>query len=96
MLPSSAQLPPPQPATSPTATTAPPSTYGAPYANSRNTGMADLVAALAWIRDNIDVFNGDPGNVTISGQSGGGGKVTRLVHMPAAQDIIKEPAAVCR
>ncbi len=63
------------------------SAYGAPYANSRNTGMADLVAALEWIRENIDVFGGDPGNVTIFGQSGGGGKVTRLMHMPAAQGL---------
>src|SRR5579863_5934994 len=63
------------------------SAYGASYANSRNTGMADLVAALQWVHDNIETFGGDPGNVTIFGQSGGGGKVTRLMHMPAAQGL---------
>jgi para-nitrobenzyl esterase len=63
------------------------SAYGPEYANSRYTGMADLVAALQWIRDNIETFDGDPGNVTIFGQSGGGGKVTRLMHMPAAKGL---------
>ena len=51
------------------------SAYGAEYANSRYTGMADLVAALQWIHDNIEAFDGDPENVTIFGQSGGGGNV---------------------
>lgn len=63
------------------------SAYGQEYANSRNTGMADLVAALQWIHENIEAFGGDPGNVTIFGQSGGGGKVTRLMHMPAARGL---------
>jgi para-nitrobenzyl esterase len=63
------------------------SAYGAEYANSRNTGMADLVAALEWIHENIEAFGGDPGNVTIFGQSGGGGKVSRLMHMPAAKGL---------
>ena len=63
------------------------SAYGSEYADSRNTGMADLVAALQWVHDNIEAFGGDPGNVTIFGQSGGGGKVTRLMHMPAAKGL---------
>ncbi len=63
------------------------SAYGSEYANSRNTGMADLVAALQWIHENIEAFGGDPGNVTIFGQSGGGGKVTRLMHMPSAKGL---------
>ena len=63
------------------------SAYGADYASSRNTGMADLVASLQWIHENIEAFGGDPGNVTIFGQSGGGGKVTRLMHMPAAKGL---------
>jgi para-nitrobenzyl esterase len=63
------------------------SAYGSEYALSRHTGMADLVAALQWVHDNIEVFGGDPGNVTIFGQSGGGGKVTRLMHMPAAKGL---------
>src|SRR5438309_1950121 len=49
--------------------------------------MADLVAALEWVRDNIEAFGGDPGNVTIFGQSGGGGKVTRLMQMPSAKGL---------
>ena len=63
------------------------SAYGPEYASSRNTGMADLVAALQWVHENIEAFGGDPGNVTIFGQSGGGGKVIRLMHMPAAKGL---------
>jgi para-nitrobenzyl esterase len=69
------------------------SAYGPEYANSRHTGMADIVAALQWVHDNIEVFGGDPGNVLIFGQSGGGGKVTRLMHMPAAQGLFHKVVA---
>jgi para-nitrobenzyl esterase len=58
------------------------------YAASGNVGMLDLVAALEWIRDNIAGFGGDPGNVTIIGQSGGGAKVTTLTAMPSAKGLI--------
>ena len=61
--------------------------YGEPYATSGNLGMVDLVAALEWVRDNIGNFGGDPGNVTIFGQSGGGGKVSTLMVMPAAKGL---------
>jgi len=44
------------------------------YAQSGNVGMLDIVAALEWVRDNATVFGGDPGNVTIFGESGGGAK----------------------
>jgi para-nitrobenzyl esterase len=60
---------------------------GENYAASGNAGMLDLVAALEWIRDNIAGFGGDPGNVTIMGQSGGGAKVTTLTAMPAAKGL---------
>jgi para-nitrobenzyl esterase len=63
------------------------SAYGSRYGNSRYTGMADLVAALQWVHENIAQFGGDPGNVTIFGQSGGGGKVMRLMHMPVAKGL---------
>ena len=63
------------------------SAYGAQYANSRYTGMADLVVALQWVHDNIERFGGDPGNVMIFGQSGGGGKVVRMMHMPEAKGL---------
>ena len=63
------------------------SAFGGVYAHSGNAGMADLVAALEWVRDNITAFGGDPDNVTIYGQSGGGGKVTTLMQMPAADGL---------
>jgi para-nitrobenzyl esterase len=59
----------------------------AKYAGSGNVGMLDLVAALEWTRDNIAHFGGDPNNVTIFGQSGGGGKVSTLLAMPAAKGL---------
>jgi hypothetical protein len=52
-----------------------------------NVGQLDLVAALEWVRDNIAAFGGDPGNVTIFGQSGGGAKVSTLLAMPAAKGL---------
>ena len=54
---------------------------------SGNAGVLDLVAALEWVRDNIARFGGDPGNVTIFGQSGGGGKVSALLAMPARKGL---------
>lgn len=63
------------------------SAYGARYAYSGNVGMLDIVKALEWVRDNISVFGGDPSNVTIFGQSGGGGKVTTLMAMPSAKGL---------
>ncbi|MDE3196192.1 MAG: carboxylesterase/lipase family protein, partial [Acidobacteriota bacterium] len=63
------------------------SAYGSEYADSRYTGTADLVAALQWVHDNIETFGGDPGNVTIFGQSGGGSKVVRMMHMPVAKGL---------
>ena len=60
---------------------------GERYAASANVGQLDLVAALEWVRDNIAAFGGDPGNVTIFGQSGGGAKVSTLLAMPAARGL---------
>jgi para-nitrobenzyl esterase len=60
---------------------------GEKYANASNAGMLDIVAALQWVRDNIGAFGGDPGNVTIFGQSGGGGKVSALMAMPPAKGL---------
>ena len=51
---------------------------GEKFAASGNVGMLDIVLALEWVRDNIASFGGDPGNVTIMGQSGGGAKVCTL------------------
>ena len=63
------------------------SEYGEEYKNSGNAGTSDMVAALQWVRDNIEAFGGDPGNVTIFGQSGGGMKVTALLQTPAADGL---------
>ena len=60
---------------------------GPAYAASGNAGMLDLVLALEWVRDNIAAFGGDPGNVTIFGESGGGAKVSMLLAMPAARGL---------
>lgn len=60
---------------------------GEEFTHSGNVGVLDLVATLQWIRDNIANFGGDPGNVTIFGQSGGGGKVSTLLAMPAAKGL---------
>jgi para-nitrobenzyl esterase len=60
---------------------------GKAYAASGNAGMLDIVAALGWVRDNIVRFGGDPGNVTIFGESGGGRKVSTLLAMPAASGL---------
>jgi para-nitrobenzyl esterase len=60
---------------------------GEEYASAANVGMLDLVAVLEWVRDNIGTFGGDPRNVTIFGQSGGGGKVIALLAMPAARGL---------
>lgn len=63
------------------------SAYGDEYEFSGDAGMLDCVAALQWVHDNIAKFGGDPANVTIAGQSGGGGKVAALSCMPAAEDL---------
>ncbi len=60
---------------------------GTDYAASGNAGTLDMIAALEWVRDNIDRFGGDPGNVTIFGESGGGGKVCTLLTMPSARGL---------
>ena len=63
------------------------SAFGEKYSNSVNAGLADLVIALEWVRDNIAAFGGDPANVTIFGHSGGGGKVSALMQVPAAEGL---------
>jgi para-nitrobenzyl esterase len=57
------------------------------FADSGNAGMLDIVLALQWIRDNIAQFGGDPANVTLFGQSGGGYKIGTLMAMPSARQL---------
>ncbi|MBQ1377186.1 MAG: carboxylesterase/lipase family protein, partial [Lachnospiraceae bacterium] len=63
------------------------SDFGPEYENSGNAGVADLVASLQWVHNNVAAFGGDPENVTIMGQSGGGGKVNTLAQTPAAAGL---------
>lgn len=60
---------------------------GADFASSGDAGMLDIVHALRWVKRNISEFGGDPGNVTIFGQSGGGRKVGTLLAMPSAKGL---------
>jgi para-nitrobenzyl esterase len=67
---------------------------GPKYADASNAGHRDIVLALEWVRDNIANFGGDPNNVTIFGQSGGGGKVAVLMAMPSAKGLFHR--AICQ
>ena len=66
---------------------------GEAFADSGNAGMLDLVLALRWVRDNIERFGGDPGNVTIFGESGGGAKVSVMMGMPEAAGLFHRAVA---
>lgn len=63
------------------------SAYGEKYKSSANNSILDIQVALEWVKNNIENFGGDPGNVTIFGQSGGGAKVNTLMAMPKAQGL---------
>ncbi len=60
---------------------------GGGFSGAGTAGIRDIVAALEWVRDNIAAFGGDPGNVTIFGESGGGAKVSVLMALPAAKGL---------
>jgi para-nitrobenzyl esterase len=64
------------------------------FAHSGLVGMLDIVAALEWVRDNIARFGGDPGNVTVFGESGGGAKVTTLLAMPSARGLLHQAVSM--
>lgn len=64
------------------------------FADSGNVGMLDVVAALEWVRDNIAGFGGDPGNVTVFGESGGGAKVATLLGMPGGCGLFHQASAM--
>lgn len=64
------------------------------YAYSGNVGALDMIAALEWIKENITQFGGDPDNVTIMGQSGGGAKVCVVAAMPKSKGLIHKGVAL--
>jgi para-nitrobenzyl esterase len=66
---------------------------GERWAGASNVGMQDIVAALTWVKENIAGFGGNPGNVTVFGQSGGGAKVTTLMAMPSARGLFHRAVA---
>jgi para-nitrobenzyl esterase len=63
------------------------SAYGEKYKQSANLSVLDMKIALEWVKTNINNFGGDPNNVTIFGQSGGGAKVNTLMAMPSAKGL---------
>ena len=67
---------------------------GEQFKHSGNVGMLDCVAALQWVHDNIANFGGDPDNVTIIGQSGGGAKICLLTTMPSAKGLVHKAVAL--
>jgi para-nitrobenzyl esterase len=67
---------------------------GEKYKDSGNVGMLDIVASLEWINKNISNFGGDPGSVTVTGQSGGGAKVCCVAAMPGAKNLVHKGVAL--
>lgn len=65
------------------------SEYGEKYKYSGNAGIQDIVDALAWVQRNIASFGGDPKNVTVFGESGGGAKVLALMTTPRAKGLFR-------
>lgn len=66
------------------------SDFGEKYKYSGNVGLLDIVKALEWVNKNIEAFGGDPDNVTIFGQSGGGGKVNSMLVAPSAKGLFNK------
>lgn len=68
--------------------------FGERFRSSGNNGQLDLICALEWIRDHIGQFGGDPGQVMVFGQSGGGAKIATLMAMPAANGLFHSAATM--
>jgi len=63
---------------------------GEEYASSGNQGILDIAAALKWVKENIDAFGGDPHNVMVFGESGGGAKTSCIYALPLAKDYFNK------
>ena len=64
------------------------------FADSGNVGQLDIILALNWVRENIAEFGGDPNNVMVFGQSGGGAKIATMLAMPAAKNLFHRAATM--
>lgn len=64
--------------------------FGPDFADAGSAGMLDVQAAVAWVNRNIAAFGGDPGNITLFGQSGGGAKISMLMAMPSARGLFQK------
>jgi acetyl esterase/lipase len=69
------------------------SAAGDAFRSSGMVGMLDIIAALRWVKENIRAFGGDPGNVTLFGQSGGGQKVGTVLAMPSSTGLLHRAIA---
>lgn len=67
---------------------------GAEFADSGNVGQLDIILALNWVKENIAEFGGDPNNIMVFGQSGGGAKIATLMAMPAAKGLFQRAATM--
>ncbi len=67
---------------------------GAEFADSGNVGQLDIIAALNWVKENIAEFGGDPNNILVFGQSGGGAKIATMMAMPAAKGLFQKAATM--
>ncbi len=67
---------------------------GSEFADSGNAGQLDIILALKWVRENIAEFGGDPNNIMVFGQSGGGAKIATLMAMPAAAGLFQRAATM--
>lgn len=66
------------------------SVYGGKYKYSANVGIQDIIDSLKWVKDNIASFGGDPANVTLFGESGGGAKILALMTSPYAKGLFQK------
>lgn len=67
---------------------------GVEFSDSGNAGQLDILLALQWVKENIAEFGGDPGNVMVFGQSGGGAKIATMMAMPAARGLFHRAATM--